>query len=85
MQAYMFGITKEDLNNYGVECSSWAWGDSNGLIVDNRESGNIARFINCSWGRAPEEPGEPSHVNVTAFQAWNLDSHRPVIRLKAAR
>jgi hypothetical protein len=79
----MFSIAEEDLQSFGMPCAGEEWEE--GLVIDNRESGNICRFINCCWGRAAEEAGEPAHVNVTAFSAWNLDTHRPVVRLRAAR
>lgn len=82
LQAYMFSIPKNELQSFGMPCAGKEWKE--GLVIDSRDTGNISRFINCCWGREAGE-GDLSHVNVKAEYAWNLDSHRPVVRLRATR
>jgi hypothetical protein len=48
-----------------------------GLIVDNKKSGNISRFINCCWAREAAH----THINVQAAVCWNVEIKRPVLSL----
>lgn len=82
LQAYVYEINAERLKLFGLNTRGAL---KRGLLVDNREIGNIGRFICCCWGREPPAPGEPPHQNACARVVWNEDIGAPVVRLFALR
>ena len=63
----------------GGQAEETEW--NGGLHVDNKERGNISRFINCCWARESAR----KQINVQAVVAWNGDIKRPVLSLVPVR
>ena len=61
-----------------------------GLVIDAQQQGNIARFMNCCWGRDSMRPcdyeSEPERgFNVEAECEWSRTLKRPVVVLYATK
>lgn len=78
----MYDVDKKRLALFGLNTRGML---EQGLIVDNRLTGNIGRYVCCCWGREEPGPGQPPHQTACARGAWHQDLNRPIIRLYALR